>query len=285
VARIRSIKPEFWVSDQIVECSTSARLLFIGLWNFSDDEGRHAASCKRLKGEVFPCDDFTLEDIRGMVGELIDHGLLELLQTPEGVAYWQVTGWAHQRIDRPTASKFVDGSPIDHRGFVEHSSTARAGVEGSGEERRGEDDSFLVEGSTSKPTTGQPTPSDGAGNGEPEDFQLLPGVKAEAPLLLFPVAGDKKRPTWPLMKNQVTEWESLYPGVDVMAECRKALAYVKANRPKTARGMPSFLVGWLNRSNDRGPSTGGRKASQSIDVEALEARVKAKEAQQRQRHG
>lgn len=31
MARIRSIKPEFWVSEQIGECSTNARLTFIGL--------------------------------------------------------------------------------------------------------------------------------------------------------------------------------------------------------------------------------------------------------------
>ena len=31
MARIRSIKPEFWVSEQVAECSTSARLTFVGL--------------------------------------------------------------------------------------------------------------------------------------------------------------------------------------------------------------------------------------------------------------
>ena len=41
MARIRTIKPEFWTSEQVVDCSPTARLLFIGLWNFCDDGGVH----------------------------------------------------------------------------------------------------------------------------------------------------------------------------------------------------------------------------------------------------
>ena len=41
MARIRSIKPEFWTAEQVMECSPMARLLFIGMWNFCDDGGNH----------------------------------------------------------------------------------------------------------------------------------------------------------------------------------------------------------------------------------------------------
>lgn len=34
MARIRTIKPEFWTSEQVMGCAPLARLLFIGLWNF-----------------------------------------------------------------------------------------------------------------------------------------------------------------------------------------------------------------------------------------------------------
>ncbi len=44
MARIRTTKPEFWSSAQIIELSRDARLLFIGMWNFCDDNGRHKAS-------------------------------------------------------------------------------------------------------------------------------------------------------------------------------------------------------------------------------------------------
>ena len=76
MARIRSIKPQFWTSEQIADCSPNARLLFIGLWNFCDDYGVHPASPARLKMEAFPNDAFSKPDIRAMVDELLDAQLL-----------------------------------------------------------------------------------------------------------------------------------------------------------------------------------------------------------------
>jgi hypothetical protein len=75
--------------------------------------------------------------------------------------------------------------------------------------------------------------------------------RAEA-LLVFPVAGKEKE--WPLSREHLAEWEMAYPGIDVLAECRRALAWVNANpaKKKTAKGMPRFLVSWLGRSQDSG---------------------------------
>lgn len=101
MARIRTIKPEFWTSEQITECSPNARLLFIGLLNFCDDSGVHPESVKRLKMEVLPSDDFTTADVTGMVEELLSAGLLELYSVADK-SYWRVTGWRHQKIDQPT---------------------------------------------------------------------------------------------------------------------------------------------------------------------------------------
>lgn len=101
MARIRTIKPEFWTSEQIMECSPNARLLFIGLWNFCDDAGIHPASPKTLKAEIFPSDDISASEVEGLVGELIAQGLLEKYEVA-GHHYWAVTGWHHQRIDQPT---------------------------------------------------------------------------------------------------------------------------------------------------------------------------------------
>ena len=116
--RIRTIKPEFWTSEQIVECSVRARLLFIGLWNFCDDAGRHVASTKRLKMEVFPADAIDDEEMLGMMDELIGQGLVAQYEA-EGRLYWQVTGWHNQKIERPThkypAPGFDDNSTNAHR--------------------------------------------------------------------------------------------------------------------------------------------------------------------------
>ncbi len=102
MARIRTVKPEFWTSEQIAECSPTARLLFIGIWSFSDDRGIHPASVKRLKMEVFPSDSITDDELGAMVVELEAAGLL-ISYHAWGKDYWHVTGWAkHQKIDKPT---------------------------------------------------------------------------------------------------------------------------------------------------------------------------------------
>jgi hypothetical protein len=102
MARIRTVKPEFWTSEQIMECSPNARLLFIGMWSFCDDGGNHPASAKTLKAEVFPADDFDTDDVSGWMQELVTQGLV-LAYEANGKQFWHVTGWhRHQRIDQPT---------------------------------------------------------------------------------------------------------------------------------------------------------------------------------------
>lgn len=100
MSKIRSIKPEFWTSEQVAACSRDARLLFIGLWNFCDDAGIHPASILQLKALVFPCDECNKHNIENWVNELRSQGLLKEFAV-EGKRYWQVTGWHHQKITKP----------------------------------------------------------------------------------------------------------------------------------------------------------------------------------------
>lgn len=111
MARIRSVKPEFWTSEQIAECSPTARLAFIGMWNFCDDYGVHPASCARLKMEVFPADAISSADVRRMIDELLSNGLLQEYEI-DGTLYWLVTGFdKHQRPDTKTGKyPLPDGS-------------------------------------------------------------------------------------------------------------------------------------------------------------------------------
>ena len=125
MARIRTIKTEFWTSEQIVECSPNARLLFIGFWNFCDDAGIHPASTKRLKIEIFPGDNFTTEEISSWVTELKTHDLLYEYSV-NGKKYWQVTGWNHQKIDRPT---YRHPKPTEKEKIADHSTSPRRAVD------------------------------------------------------------------------------------------------------------------------------------------------------------
>jgi hypothetical protein len=105
MARIRTIKPEFWANEKVMNCSRGSRLLFIGLWNFADDTGRLRDSAKSIRAHIFPGDDdINSEIVRGMIDELSGNGLV-LKYEVNGEAYLEISGWNHQRIDKPHPSK------------------------------------------------------------------------------------------------------------------------------------------------------------------------------------
>lgn len=54
MSRARILKPEFWSDEKVVEVSHTARLLFQGIWNFADNDGRMEYSPIRLKLQIFP---------------------------------------------------------------------------------------------------------------------------------------------------------------------------------------------------------------------------------------
>jgi len=102
MARIRTVKPEFWTDEKVVECSIPARLLFIGLFNFANDLGCMERSHKRIKMQVFPAD---VIDCEPLIAELITHGLLTEYSV-NGNEYLYIKGFAkHQKINRPSATK------------------------------------------------------------------------------------------------------------------------------------------------------------------------------------
>ena len=136
MARIRTIKPEFWTSEQIMECSPIARLLFIGMLNFCDDGGNHPASAKTLKAEVFPGDNLAESGVQSLLDELLGEALI-IPYEADGKGFWHVTGWHHQKIDKPTFKHprppSIDArSPTSSREVVEASPP-----EGKGKETKG----------------------------------------------------------------------------------------------------------------------------------------------------
>jgi hypothetical protein len=81
------------------------------------------------------------------------------------------------------------------------------------------------------------------------------------PLLEIPCAG-KGAKAWGLQQQDLDGWATAYPGLEVLAEVRKAKAWLEANptRGKTHGGMARFLVNWLSRAQDSGRASPGRVA-------------------------
>lgn len=102
MARIRSIKPGFWTDEKVDKLSAEAALFFIGLWNFCDDYGYFNTSPAGLRLKM---PRYTARSVQGMLSKLVEVGLVVVNQS---LGVGLVTGWKHQKIDRPQASEWKD---------------------------------------------------------------------------------------------------------------------------------------------------------------------------------
>jgi hypothetical protein len=105
MARIRTIKPEFWTDSKVVGLSPLARLLFIGAWNFADDYGALPADSLQLKLRVLPAEPC---DHESLVHELLKAGVL--VEASNGdETFWIVRSWEkHQKVDKRSNSQYGD---------------------------------------------------------------------------------------------------------------------------------------------------------------------------------
>jgi hypothetical protein len=58
---------------------------------------------------------------------------------------------------------------------------------------------------------------------------------------------------WPFCESQRAELQSIFVGVDVLLEARKALLWIRSNptKRKTPVGMPKFINGWMERATNK----------------------------------
>jgi hypothetical protein len=108
MARMRTVKPEFFRSATIGKLHRDARLLFIGMWTEADDHGRGLAEPRHLAGTLFPFDrDVTERKIMRWLHELADVRLIALYDV-NGSTYYAVRGWHHQKVNRPGDARYPE---------------------------------------------------------------------------------------------------------------------------------------------------------------------------------
>lgn len=106
MARNRTIKPTFWSDGKIGKLSHVERLLFIGLWNFADDEGKLADNPDEIRAWIFPYEP-TL-DVNAMLSDIAVMGML-VRYSAEGKKYLKILKFLkHQSIERPAKSRIPD---------------------------------------------------------------------------------------------------------------------------------------------------------------------------------
>jgi hypothetical protein len=225
MARIRTIKPEFFTSEDIVALSPFARLLYIALWCEADREGRMQWKPKTFKMRYLPADSV---DVDELCAEIVRAGLVKLYG--DGLAYIPKFS-THQHVNPREAASTLpepDASVTRGRRVGTRESTvsdAQVGKEGKGRERKGkEGDNDASESDASNP-----------------------------PVVLIPLVDGSEHGVTP---QEAQEWADAYPAVDVMQELREMRQWCKANAAnrKTPAGIDRFIVRWLAKAQDQGPT-------------------------------
>ncbi len=98
------------------------------------------------------------------------------------------------------------------------------------------------------------------------DSSEAPPVEPSKPspvILTLPLVGQVKE--GPITQADITEWQALFPGIDVLQVCRTIVAWNHANptRRKTFGGYKKHIVGWLSKEQDRGKGNGSGSAPTS----------------------
>lgn len=134
--RIRSIKPEFWRSDDIAELCRDDRLLFIGIWSYVDDNGVGRDQVPIIAADLFAQDlsidpTETLMRVSTGLERLYNAGLIIRYKAQyKGQArnFLEVCKWAeHQRIQHPAKDRYPKseaGEAVSQEGLMSSSGAA-----------------------------------------------------------------------------------------------------------------------------------------------------------------
>jgi hypothetical protein len=113
LARIRTIKPEAFVSESLAAVSLTAERTFLGLLTQADDQGRHRDHAAIITGQLWVLrPEHTPSDVETDLAQLADAGLICRYKGPDHKRYLHVVTWhQHQKINRPSKSR-LPGCPV-----------------------------------------------------------------------------------------------------------------------------------------------------------------------------
>lgn len=106
--RQRMVKPDFFDSGSLAECTHTARLLFIGLWVMGDDKGNNKLSIRKLKRQIFPFDDLSDEDFVDAMAQLERVGCIKVYEV-DGDEYITVPNFnVYQTVKNPSKTNIPE---------------------------------------------------------------------------------------------------------------------------------------------------------------------------------
>jgi len=235
MARARNIKPGFWRNEALVELPFQARLLFIGLWNMADREGRLENRPKKIKLEIFPADDV---DVSLEITRLSEAGLVTVYRNENKDCIEVVNFKKHQNPHHREPASELPGPPEKGPQPPEKKEASESPGQAQGQPEYSRADSGFL-----NPDSGflNPEKQQGSASSDasPAESESPAGVRD------FPTKDEKP---FQLQESFVTELKSTYPRIDVEYQLQKARLWLIANpaRQKTNRGMTRFLNNWMS---------------------------------------
>lgn len=131
MARIRTIKPEFFTSSDIVAMTPLARLFYVSLWCEADREGRLKWEEMTLKIRYFPTDNC---DISKLKNELISKNLIVIYEI-DGKKYAEIPSFkTHQVINNREADSVLPPRKVGASDTRESGGSGEGRKEGKGKE-------------------------------------------------------------------------------------------------------------------------------------------------------
>lgn len=114
--RIRTIRPEFYQSESVGSMTWKARLVFINLWSYVEDNGVNLDNPRLFRGQCMPYDDSVLDDIEDAFAELEQCGSI-IRYERDGKRLLFIPGFEKwQNIQRPGTCHYLPPDGWNKRG-------------------------------------------------------------------------------------------------------------------------------------------------------------------------
>jgi hypothetical protein len=108
VARIRTIKPEFWKHEELCALPEATHMLAAALLNYADDFGYFNANPALVKAECSPLREPSVS-IPESLRSLQEIGYLQFGACEKGKHYGRIVNFSeHQRVSHPSKSKIQE---------------------------------------------------------------------------------------------------------------------------------------------------------------------------------
>lgn len=105
--KIRSVRPEFFTDPTMAQLDAMARLLYVGLWCYVDDDGRGEWLPKLIEGQIFPHEDV---DIDALLEQCVRSGRVVRYTDGNREFFYIPTFTRYQKPNRKVDSKLPDPS-------------------------------------------------------------------------------------------------------------------------------------------------------------------------------